>query len=217
MILPGQSYMNPDWSPDGEWIVFSAGGIIQKCKVNGDSLMTMQYEDDQYYFFPDFSPDGKFIIADRLGKNVVGSLVRIPSDFDSLPQVFIPEIRTAGDPEYFWNNNYLIYNKGSENWRFEEIIILNLADSTEKRITSNEKSDRDPSWSPDGQKIVWSQQVRIHIMNSDGSRQRFIAYGVNPSWSVHDEIVFSHANSDYTKEVLYTIKPDGSARTQITN
>jgi hypothetical protein len=58
---------------------------------------------------------------------------------------------------------------------------------------------------------------QAEFMNSDGSRQRFITYGVNPSWSVHDEIVFSHANSDYTKEVLYTIKPDGSARTQITN
>jgi Tol biopolymer transport system component len=94
---------------------------------------------------------------------------------------------------------------------------MNFTDSTENRITDNNKDNRDPSWSPDGQQIVWSQQVRIHIMNSDGSRQRFITYGVNPSWSVHDEIVFSHANSDYTKEVLYTIKPDGSGRKQITN
>lgn len=53
-------------------------------------------------------------------------------------------------------------------------------------------------------------------MNSDGSDQREVGYGNDPSWSINDEIVFSHANADYSKEVLYVISPDGSNKRQIT-
>jgi hypothetical protein len=53
-------------------------------------------------------------------------------------------------------------------------------------------------------------------MNADGTHPLDIGYGNDPSWSVNDQIVYSHANSDYTKEVLYIISPDGTNRRQIT-
>ena len=53
-------------------------------------------------------------------------------------------------------------------------------------------------------------------MNSDGSNQQEIGYGNDPSWSVNNEIVFSHANVNFSKEVLYTVNPDGSNKNQIT-
>ena len=52
-------------------------------------------------------------------------------------------------------------------------------------------------------------------MNSDGTGQEKIGYGNCPSWSPSNEIVVSHSNEDYTKEVLYVNTLEGS-RVQIT-
>jgi Tol biopolymer transport system component len=55
------------------------------------------------------------------------------------------------------------------------------------------------------------------VMNIDGTNQKTPGYGQYPSWSPNsDYIVYSFANSDYTKEIIWKINIDGSNRTQLT-
>ncbi len=212
LVLEGHHY-NPAWSPDGQWLVFSTQGKIQKCRTNGDSLIGINFNNACY--FPSCRPDGSKIIFDRM-VSVEGSLLIVDSDFIEEPQVFSTAITTARDPEYSPDGNYLIYMKGANEWPHWEIIVMAVVDKSEVRLTNNDADDRGPTWSPNGQRIAWSSNVRVYTMKSDGSDQNFLVYGQYPSWSFNNEIVFSHSNASYTKEVLYTINPNGTSKKQIT-
>lgn len=85
-----------------------------------------------------------------------------------------------------------------------------------KQLTRNSYQNNTPSWSRDGKRIAWTMAGKLCTMNADGSNQKKIGYGNDPSWSISDEIVFSHANANYSKEVLYIVNADGSGKRQIT-
>src|SRR5688572_27703303 len=43
-----------------------------------------------------------------------------------------------------------------------------------KPLTDNDKSDKTPSFSPNGKKIVWESGEYLYLMNADGSNERRI-------------------------------------------
>src|SRR5215217_2306717 len=98
-----------------------------------------------------------------------------------------------------------------------------------KRLTHSDKSDKTPSFSPNGKKIVWERGEYLYLMNADGSNQhkipnthhsnfeigRYGSYGGNPAFSRNlpggNKIIF-----DMNKNI-WTINPDGTGLTRITN
>ena len=88
------------------------------------------------------------------------------------------------------------------------------------------KSDKTPSWSADGKKIVWESDDSLYIMNANGTNQRKIpnsahsnfeigrygSYGGNPAFSPGGRKIIFDKNQN-----IYTINVDGSNLTRITN
>lgn len=213
LVLKGDHF-SPTWSPDGKWLVFSSGGVIQKCRIDGDSLTTFDGLDHlpaPEFYFPHWTKDGKYILFDKPLVSDMG-VYYMTSDFQKADNL----IASGRDPELAPDGDKFIYYGWVSNSEPSEIFIRDINGLHEERLTNNERSDISPTWSPDGKMIAWSSSVRLCIMNADGSNQKRIAYGNDPSWSVNNEIVFSHANAGYTKEVLYTISPDGKKKKQIT-
>lgn len=218
LVLKGNHY-TPSWSPCGQWLVFSTGGVIQKCKTNGDSLTTftgLNHLGNPEFFHPHWTRDGRFILFSKpLAPN--GGLYYSTSDFSFSDRIFGLEFITFSNPEMSPNNNVFVCSGvGHEYLETSEIFVADTHGITIKQLTSNKRYNRDPTWSPDGKRIAWSSSLRLCVMDMDGANQKQIGYGQSPSWSVNDEIVFSHANHSYSKEVLYIISPSGQNKRQIT-
>jgi Tol biopolymer transport system component len=95
-----------------------------------------------------------------------------------------------------------------------------------KRLTSSAKSDKTPSFSPNGKKIAWERGDNLYKMDANGTNQRKIpntthfnfeigrygSYGGNPAFSPGArKIIFDKGKN------IWTINPDGSNPTRITN
>ena len=69
-----------------------------------------------------------------------------------------------------------------------EIYVMNIDGSNQKRLTNNDVDDWNPSWSPDGSKIIFQSSdenggKHVQIMNNDGSSvERFINNAFGAVW-----------------------------------
>ncbi len=186
-----------DFSPDGEWIVFSWQKQIWKIKINGDSLTQLTFSGENFY--PRWSPDAKKIIyhvllGDSAGIwmiNIDGSTERkigkwgwsYPEwDIDNEHIIFVdwegeyPVIAYADTI----GQHYKILLRGSE---FNIIQIKNL------------------EYSPDGSKILFvarrpGEGPMVWVMDADGSNPVPLARGQCANWSNDGEkILYTQTES----------------------
>ena len=114
-----------------------------------------------------------------------------------------------------------------------DLAVYDFASAKETLLTCTGQ-ERQPVWSPDGKRIAWlsasSSLTALKVMNADGSSVQTIASASgapddliwgDPAWSSDNWIVFvvGQNNSSGTcfKTRLDKIRPDGSARTQVTD
>ncbi len=95
--------------------------------------------------------------------------------------------------------------------------------SGKRRLTSAWGIDVDPSWSPDGSRLVFVSDrmgsPQLFVMNASGGGERRLtsrgSYNVTPAWSpAGDRIAFSRIEQGHFE--IYTIRPDGSDERRLT-
>lgn len=107
-----------------------------------------------------------------------------------------------------------------------EIFVINADGTGRQQLTNNLVDDQDPSWSPDGQQIVFTSGYphtnQIYLMESDGSNvKQLTAEGenYNPTWSPDGKrILFSSSrNGSWDSADLFTMNVDGSNQMVLNN
>jgi Tol biopolymer transport system component len=103
-----------------------------------------------------------------------------------------------------------------------DIWSANADGSRLRRLTTRRGPEFDPSWSPDGSKIVYRDSRRginvndeIYVMNADGSHRRNLTHSPwsewSPAWSPDGRLIAFYSGE------LFVMRPDGSGQRPVTN
>lgn len=173
------------------------------------AVLVLQARGPIHAAFPGAS--GKILFSD----NASGSLttVNVGSNPSSIPN-------TLGYAHASWspNGQRIVFSIGA-------IYVMN-ADGTGQTPLAGAVG-YEPSWSPDGTKIVWQRECDIWVMNADGTGQRNLtqtpgncspltAQEFHPKWSPNGAKISFETYRTGNLEI-FTMNPDGSGATNLTN
>jgi Tol biopolymer transport system component len=111
----------------------------------------------------------------------------------------------------------IVYNDAND-----QIWLIDIDGSNQKKLTSNEHGYFNPIWSPDGSKVVMSTlSGELKVIEIETSEMFYLDKGNNPSWSPDSKyILYSKVESiegyKITGADIYLIKYDGSQKTPLT-
>ncbi len=246
---PGRMNEEPAWSPDGSQLAFSSNrsGNFDIYVMNSDGSHLRQLTSDCWaslYFIPGnaddiapaWSPDGKRIafvsghsklatsfvdtdifIMDKDGQNVARWKGSLDNSSDNYPR-WSPD----GSSIVFSSSPYSEV-AGTET---ADIFMASANSDHEAKITNltmQEAVNSDPSWSPDGSRIVFAsfkdESWHIYAMNKDGSGFVQLTNGLDseysPAWSP-DGAHIAYTGLMGGKADIFVMDPDGKNAAQLT-
>jgi dipeptidyl aminopeptidase/acylaminoacyl peptidase len=204
----------PQWSPDGAWILFETGrrGNNDVAVVSADGLTTnIITTTDADESAAAWSPDGKQIAyVERTLEHFSGRLLIVPIDPATGRTTGTPrELYVAKDdrgggwsirrPVWSPDGKQLAVVLQDSGW--DQIYLLPAAGGAPHRLTQGEFEDGDPTFSPDGRALAITsnranlEEQHIWIVPLDGSQPRRLTpatVGVesNPQWSPDGQRVY---------------------------
>lgn len=126
-----------------------------------------------------------------------------------VPTISLPAPASA---TYAGQNGLIAFKRGND------IYTIGATGTGLRRLTY--EGGQTPRWSRDGKQIVFTRNGGVWVMQADGSGQRRIATGKQPTWSPAGRIVYvgrvtDTANAcDYSR--IYSITPSGTDRRALT-
>ncbi|MCH8815613.1 MAG: PD40 domain-containing protein [Chloroflexi bacterium] len=154
-----------DWSPDGSRIAFSSNRDgdyeIYVMDADGGNIDRLTF-DDAIDYLPKWSPDGTKI-AFQTNRDGNGEIYVMEANGDN-PTNLTNHPSSDGDPDWSPDGSRIAFMSYREDLGasvagdpiYADIFTMDLSGGDIKQLTSLPRDERDPRWSPDGTKIVYT-------------------------------------------------------------
>ncbi|MBS0206449.1 MAG: PD40 domain-containing protein [Planctomycetes bacterium] len=215
----------PQWSPDGQQVVFARHRGTTIFLFVRD-MQTGQEERLTPHIHPEydavFSPDGKDVLLayDKASPNQGDIEVYRMSLADRHP---VPLATTQGGLSHeespSWSPDGKRFAFSSTKDGNQEIYVANIVGGDWQRLTDEAGTDAHPAWSPDGKTIAFATDrwgdLEIALMEPDGTNLRRLtdSRGLDdyPAWSPDSRQIAFLSKRDGNDEI-YVQSPGGPAR-----
>lgn len=195
---------NPEWSPDGQRIVYQRdldGAAIYVVGVDGKNPVRLSGTPGQDVF-PNWSPDGSQIVYVHLQSAPQPNRPPITelhiADANGCNDRVVFTSRFAVEPR--WSVTNRIVFMSMMNGPLLDVYTIDPSGKDLQRLTENQGNNGDPVWSPDGSKISFGSdreggdKLNLFVMNADGSTPVQLTHAEIP-----EETGDSNWSSDGTK------------------
>ncbi len=157
---------SPKYSPDGSKILYRDSSYLLHV-INSDGSGDIQLEDDYVKWF-DWSPDGRKIIYTHNDDSPYG-LCLINPDGTGFEYLLETDDYCAGFPDWSPQGNWITFVYGPQSDDGEDSDIRIISPDGSEQYSLTERFDRcgmytDPTFSPDGSKIVFVREGSSEIV-----------------------------------------------------
>ena len=162
---PSSREIDASWSPNGRYIAYMSDvtgeyEIYLKDRSDNNSVRQLTSDGSIWRFTPVWSPDSKkLLFADK--NHTLWVL-----DVESAKQTKIDTARFNENSltSYVWspNSEDIVYVKNDEN-RYSSLWLYNLEKGVIERLTDSMTSERNPTFSPDGQYLYFTSERDFNL------------------------------------------------------
>ena len=152
---------SPEWSPDGEWIAFHAGGSLYRKRADFSGEAELILESELTRYPSGWSPDGNWLAYAELGGagNVSASVVSIQNGGE--PRPLLETRFIEADVRFSPDGRWITYTS-ERSGRFE--IYVQPFEGSGGWVQISTNGGNDPLWSRDGEEIFYTEQQRVMVV-----------------------------------------------------